>query len=273
MPRPARTPVPPRWRSRWVPVGSATFYALVIGNGHYRNVPELTTPRNDAIAVADLLDQRYGFKVTRLIDSTADEIMRTLDNYTIVLKESDRLLIYYAGHGNTRVGPPERAFWLGIDADPRTQTGWIPADSVSDKIKQIKAKHVLLVSDSSFSAAITHPLTMTIRRDLNAQRFQIEWNRRARMVLTSGQDMPMADATADPNHSRFAKYFVSVLSQNEGLMSGEMLSYELGSRMRSDAAPGGKTLGYTSLQDSDHANGDFFFQPAPAPVRVAALMD
>jgi len=267
---------PPSTGSRSaLPAVSAPFYALVIGNNNYRYLPGLTTPTSDAQSVAELLEKRYGFKVKTLLDATSDEIMRTLDSYTIDLKENDRLLIYYAGHGGTRNGPPERAFWMGVDADPRTQSGWISAEFVSDKIKQIAAKHVLLVSDSCFSASITHATTTTVRRDLNDQRFQIQWNRRARMVLTSGQNTPVVDGSGDRNHSLFAQAFLAVLRQNDRVMSGEMLSYELGSRMQPEAERMGlkQTPTYTSLQDSNHDYGDFFFLPSSAPARMASLTE
>jgi uncharacterized caspase-like protein len=234
----------------------------------------LATPVNDAKGVASLLEQRYGFKVKTLLDATSDSIVAALDQYSIDLKEDNRLLIYYAGHGGTRDGPPERAFWLGVNADPRTQEGWISAEVVTNKIKQIQAKHILLVSDSCFSASITHPTTTTIRRDLREQRFKLQWDRRARMVLTSGQNTPVVDNSGDHTHSLFAKYFLSVLLENDNLMSGEQLAYELGVRMQKEADSMGlqQAPTYSSLLDAGHAYGDFFFLP-PAPVRVAALVD
>jgi hypothetical protein len=104
-----------------------------------------------------------------------------------------------------------------------------------------------------------------VRRDLSEKRFQVQWNRRARMVLTSGQNTPVVDSSGDRNHSLFAKYFISVLRQNSSVMSGEMLSYELASRMQPEAARMGlkQTPTYTSLQDAHHDYGDFFFLPAP----------
>ena len=279
---PTRFPVatvgasPPTGLKFALPANTGIYYALVIGNTNYHFMTGLLTPSSDAQSVAELLEQNYGFKVTKLLDATSDTIMRTLDNYSIELKEDDHLLIYYAGHGGAQDGPPERAFWLGVDADPRTRAGWISAEYVGDKIKQMRAKHILLVSDSCFSAAITHPTTTTIHRDLNEQRFQIQWARRARMVLTSGQNTPVADISGDRSHSIFAKYFLSVLRQNNGVMSGEMLSYELSSRMVPEATRMGlkQTPTYTSLQDSNHEYGDFFFLPTAAPpVRVASLIE
>ena len=95
----------------------------------------------------------------------------------------------------------------------------------------MNAKHVLLVADSCFSGAITHPKTTTIGRGLNETRLRVQWNRRARMVLTSGEVTPVADSAGDANHSVFARYFIQVLRQNDNIMSGEMLSHELSGRM------------------------------------------
>jgi hypothetical protein len=271
---PDSAPQPAKAASMAPPADSVAYYALVIGNSNYRRMNGLATPVNDAKSVASLLEQRYGFKVKALLDATSDSIVAALDQYSIDLKEDSRLLIYYAGHGGTRDGPPERAFWLGVNADPSTQEGWISAEVVTNKIKQIQAKHILLVSDSCFSASITHPTTTTIRRDLREQRFKIQWDRRARMVLTSGQNTPVVDNSGDHTHSLFAKYFLSVLLENDNLMSGEQLAYELGVRMQREADSMGlqQAPTYSSLLDAGHAYGDFFFLP-PAPARVAALVD
>ena len=37
------------------------YFALVVGNNDYRSLPRLNTARNDARAVADLLERNYGF--------------------------------------------------------------------------------------------------------------------------------------------------------------------------------------------------------------------
>ena len=249
---------------------TANYYALVIGNSHYANMNSLVTPTHDAQTIAELLTRRYGFKTTMLLDATSDQIGAALDRLTD-LKETDRLLIYYAGHGGPRFGPPERAFWFGIDADPNNSLRWIPADYVSEKIKQMKAKQILLVSDSCFAASITHANSTTIVHATTEERFRMQWERRARMVLTSGQNSPVADTSGDQNYSLFAKYFISVLQENDGLMSGETLAGEIASRM----APEAKRMGiqqnptYTKLQDPSVNLGEFFFLPQANPAQVA----
>ncbi len=251
------------------------YHALIIGNSNYRHIESLDTPRNDARDLAELLTSRYGYKVTLLIDATAEDIMKALHEKTLTLGEKDNLLIYYAGHGDLDTGP-ERAYWLGVDAREDTRVGWLSAENIRAKIKQMRANHVLLVADSCFSGAITHPTTTTIGRALTDTRLRVQWNRRARMVLTSGQVQPVADRAGDPNHSFFAKYFLQILRQNSIVLSGEMLSHEINARMQSEAAAAGpaaikQSPTYSSLKDADHNFGDYFFVPDMTTARVAAL--
>jgi len=249
-------------------------HALIIGNSNYQNIPSLDTPTNDARDVKELLEMRYGFDVTLLINATRDQIMTALHEQKLNLGPQDNLLIYYAGHGAVD-GSPERAFWLGVDANPDTRAGWLEADHIRAKIKEMSAKHVLLVADSCFSGAITHPKTTTIGRQLNETRLRVQWNRRARMVLTSGEITPVADSASDKNHSMFARYFIQVLRQNVNVMSGEMLSYALSERMQREPVRVGKNgqeqrPTYSALQDANHDVGDFFFVPVAEPAKVAA---
>lgn len=252
-----------------------SYHALIIANSNYRNIPLLETPSNDAREIGQLLRDDYGFQVTVLLDQTSEQIMKALHEQTLTLTPQDSLLIYFAGHGDTDEARG-RAYWLGIDADPVTRQGWIEADNIRAKIKQMQAMHVLLVADSCFSGAITHPKTTTIDRALTENRLRLQWNRRARMVLTSGQVTPVSDSASDPRHSQFARHFIQILHQNVNVMSGEMLSYELAVRMRDepvavDERGEVQTPTYSALQDANHDVGDFFFVPVGPTARVASL--
>jgi hypothetical protein len=256
-------------------LGQSDYHALIIANNNYHHLPSLDTPANDAREIGRLLEERYGFRVTVLFDQTREQIMTALHEQTLSLAPQDSLLVYYAGHGDAD-STKGRAYWLGVDANTATRAGWLEADHVRAKIKEMQAKHVLLVADSCFSGAITHPKTTTIGRSLNETRLRVQWNRRARMVLTSGQVTPVADSASDPNHSLFARHFIQILRQNVNVMSGEMLSHELAARMLAEPIKVGddgqrQTPTYSALQDANHDVGDFFFVPVAAPVSVAGL--
>lgn len=254
-------------------LGPAKYHALVIGNSHYQLMSGLKTPVSDARDVADVLGSHYGFDVKLLTDVTRDQIMAAMNEYARTLTDADRLLIYYAGHGGTKIFPPERAFWLGVDADPELPSSWLSAQTVADAIWQIHARHILLVADSCFSSVITHPTSTTLVRTDDEHVTAIRWNKAARMVLTSGQNEPVVDGTsADATHSLFAEIFITVLRQNSILLSGNVLAHELTSRIQDYARRTGlkQTPTYSNLQDPQHKFGDFFFVPLAIPVQVAS---
>jgi hypothetical protein len=78
--------------------------------------------------------------------------------------------------------------------------------------------------------------------------------------------------SADSTHSLFAEQFITVLRQNDILLSGEMLAHELSGRLAESAARAGlkQTPTYSNLQDQQHQYGDFFFVPVTSAEQVAA---
>jgi len=245
------------------------FHALLIANENYRNMEDLTTPIRDVKEIEKLLINRYGFSVKVLQNATDDEMMRTLHEYSNTLTEEDNLLIYYAGRGSTPDGPPDRAYWLGVDADPDLRNTWLLAEHVSDKIKGIDAKRILLVTDSCFSSRRVQSASMSVGRGLDLEKFRLLTQFRSRYVLTSGANVPVYDESGDRTHSLFAKLFMEILRQNRNVLSGEMLSHEMINRVRERIEyPERVTPSYSFLQDAGHKAGDFFFVPKPDPLLV-----
>ncbi|MDP6570852.1 MAG: caspase family protein, partial [Candidatus Marinimicrobia bacterium] len=81
-------------------------WALVIGINAYQNVEPLNYAVNDAVAVKDMLVEKYGFKETniRLIldeEATKDNIIKGFSDILTQAKEKDRVVVFYAGHGET----------------------------------------------------------------------------------------------------------------------------------------------------------------------------
>jgi hypothetical protein len=248
-------------------------YALLIGNSKYDNLKALKTPLNDVRELGRILEERYDFKVETLNNATQADIMKGLDAYAKKVAENDSVLIYFAGHGDRTLGPPERAYWLGVDADPGLKAGYLEAENIQQKIKEMKAKHILLIADSCFSGAIAHGSSATIGIALNENRLNTYMMKRARMVLTSGGDTPVVDIGGDPEHSLFATFFIRTLRQNNSVMSGEMLAHELYALMKPATAKLHITQAptYSNLTDANHEFGDFYFTPKAKPVLMASL--
>lgn len=88
-------------------IAFGNYYALVIGIQNYQHLPKLQTYIRDAIVVAQVLEQNYGFVFEKLPDATRRDILLSLSKFRRTLSADDNLLVYYAGNG-----------WLDKEADP-----------------------------------------------------------------------------------------------------------------------------------------------------------
>ena len=103
-----------------------TRFALVIGNGAYRNVPTLNNPPSDAKDIAAAL-KSLGFKVTLKLDLDLAAMQRAIDEFALESADADVSLLYYAGHGFQLAG---RNYLVPIGAELR-QIGDIASRTVA----------------------------------------------------------------------------------------------------------------------------------------------
>ena len=73
-------------------------FALVIGNGAYRNVQSLRNPTNDAAAVAAKL-QQIGYSVVYARDVDRRGMNQAADTFLAMVEPGSEALVYYSGHG------------------------------------------------------------------------------------------------------------------------------------------------------------------------------
>ena len=100
--------------------------ALVIGNGKYKDAPELKNPPNDAKAIGEVL-KGTGFAVTMKLDTGREEMLAAIRDYVHLMEQKKHVgLFYFAGHG--------------------VQLAWrnylLPVDAVIDKIDDVAKQSV-----------------------------------------------------------------------------------------------------------------------------------
>jgi hypothetical protein len=87
--------------------------ALVVGNGKYRDAPELKNPPNDARAIGESL-KNAGFAVTIKLDAGREHLIGAIRDYVHAMEQKKSVgLFYFAGHG---VQLAWRNYMLPIDA-------------------------------------------------------------------------------------------------------------------------------------------------------------
>jgi hypothetical protein len=241
------------------------YTALVIGISRYTHLESLPSAVPDARAVAELLESRYGFKVTALYDADRYAILSALNDLRTNLGADDNLIVYYAGHGELDE-VNQRGNWLPVDAERNNPANWISNIAITDIINAMEAKHVLVVADSCYSGALTESGIALADEDLGGD-VRTQWQktligRRARTALTSGGLAPVLDDGGD-GHSIFARAFIDVLKRNHDVLEGRRLFQEVAAQVSFRARTRGfrQEPRYAPIRFSRHEAGDFFFVP------------
>lgn len=249
----------------WAGFEFGRFHALVIGNNNYRYLPALGTAAGDATAIAEILGQRYGFKVSLLIDADRYQILSELNRLRETLTSSDNLLIYYAGHGELDE-VNMRGHWLPIDAEPGSNANWISNVAISDVLNAMAARQVLVLADSCYSGSLTRSSLAELRTGMteaeehNWIRAMLE--RRSRLALTSGGLSPVLDAGGG-QHSVFASAVIDVLRGNQDLLEGRDLYEQVAARVayRASNLSFDQVPEYAPIRFAGHEAGTFFLKP------------
>ncbi len=149
----------------YLPSGKAYYnyqdsWAVLIGINKYHHWQELDYAVKDAKAIKDLLIEEYNFQndhITILTDgqATLQNIKRSLGSgLSNRVGKNDRVLVYWAGHGQTVDLPTggERGYLIPVEGS-RTElySTCLSMQDISELADMIPAKHVLFLVDACYS--------------------------------------------------------------------------------------------------------------------------
>jgi hypothetical protein len=241
------------------------YYALIIANQQYDHIESLKTPHADAKRAKQILEDKYGFQVTMVLDGNNSTVMRAINDMDAQLGESDNLLIFYAGHGSrVQAGGIETGYWLPSNATPPPDdTFWVSNEFVNRHLAHLKAKRVLVVADSCYAGLLsTEPgyLFMGDKQKFSDDYIRYKLPKKSRLLLSSGGDLPVLD-NAGEGHSVFARAFLDALDNAKGITSGP----ELFLKIKDQVSEKAKSINFVQLPEfkaikgTGHEVGDFFF--------------
>jgi hypothetical protein len=242
------------------------YYALVIGNNDYDSLTKLDTAVNDAKQISNVLATDYGFKVELVLNASRKETLKVLYELKNKLKKNDKLLVYYAGHGELD-REEDKGYWLPVDANINDQTEWISTTRIVDAIKAIKAKHVLLMVDSCFAGSVVRSSNIIKESSISEGKVLVQLSddekktiekllkKKSRLVITSGGNEPVLDS-GENGHSGFAYKFLSILNDNNGIISSSFIFENVRKYILDNAD---QTPELSTLHKAGHDGGDFFF--------------
>lgn len=216
--------------------------ALVVGTSHYDapEWPTLANPTRDAQALAEVLERRYGFTATTLVDPDREGLKAALARAADSAGEADDLLIFVAGHGY--FDPTDRAGYLVLrDADERCGRGCYPLDNVKRALYGTRARHVLVLVDACYAGTFDPSVAFgasTAQRGQSAATREVLRGYAAthsRLVVASVGKAPTLDGTPGLAHSPFVRVLLSEL-ERPGAIGVTSIDY-LTLKMREGATP------------------------------------
>jgi hypothetical protein len=212
-------------------------WAIVIGINDYSELPPLLGAVNDASAIADLLNSEFNFPANQIHlllddDATQPRIREHLELIATKSTLNDRVLIYFAGHGQTRKTPEggEIGYLATSESIPEQWHTFLQIRDITNYSHLIPAKHVFFIFDACFSGlALTRGTLAPPITDIPS------WLRecmthKVRQVLTAGlAEQPVGDLTED-GHSIFTSYLLRGLNGaamgNEGeITASQLIAY------------------------------------------------
>jgi hypothetical protein len=225
-------------------------YAVVIAIDRYRDWNALRNPVKDAQQIKEILSRRYYVdEFLELYDEEATKaaIIRLFEKLIGITKPQDSVFIFYAGHGHLDK-LSDIGFWIPVDGglDRYEQLNWLPNTQIRGFISKMKARHVLLVSDSCFSGDILNP-ARSISPEITDEYFRKAYARASRQVLTSGASESV------PDQSPFARGLKMALDGNTSPYLDPLMLYgeiRLGVK--------GTTPLFGDLKDCGHQEGASF---------------
>ena len=141
-----------------------------------------------------------------------------------------------------------------MDAKPKRRSRWVSNATITDTLKGLSAKHVMVVADSCYSGTLTRAADVGTRKRKGDywKKMASKW---ARVAITSGGLEPVADKGGGKN-SPFAKAFIDVLLDNVSIMDGVQL---FGKMRRPVMVAADQTPQYADVRNAGHDGGDFLF--------------
>lgn len=253
--------------------GYSSSLALVVGIDKYQFWPHLEYAVKDAREVAALLRSR-GFRTIVLTDenATRENILHKLAVIKKTVDVNSRVVIYFAGHGQTEdlPGGRERGYIVPAEADTYNwKDTMLAMNRLNEIIRQIAAKHIFLVFDACYSGL---GLTRSIKRQPEQDSTYIRKMMQSRsiQILTAGGRSE--EAVETEGHGLFTEHLLAALSGTADINSdGYITATEIYATVR----PGVTRQSYSRQTPQFgyiEGNGDIIFYNRSRKAKRAAIL-
>ncbi|MEL7248532.1 MAG: caspase family protein [Bacteroidota bacterium] len=262
-------------------------HAFIIGINAYKHLSPLSTAVNDAKVIANCLGEQHHFQVHAPLLDADHQSIRQLLTQTIpaIVKEDDRVLFYFAGHGialDSEKGP--NGYLVAADTRPGEEQTLISMQLLHDAITGLPCRHGLLILDCCFSGAFKwssgfRDVVFDLPKIIYEERFWRYCKDPAWQVITSAaHDQKAVDIitnqslglreTSGGMHSPFAASLLKALDgegdvipagTGDGIMTATELYTYLRDSVENSTQENNKRQSPSIFNLSKHDKGEFIF--------------
>lgn len=208
------------------PVGR--YLVAVIGINQYVHLPALSNAVSDATGIRRLFTEKLGFTVAAELfdaDATKDAIWSLVDEtLRQALRPDDALLLFFAGHGDTRVDKigareVETGFLVPVNAHREHWSELVEIDSFLQTVAKLPARHALVILDACKSGVALGDVMQKYRGLAEYERDVA--GRLSRKVMTSARrDQLALDSGPVAGHSLFTGTLIDGLNWGKADLDG-----------------------------------------------------
>lgn len=241
-----------------VPDRQGTDYALFFAGDDYKNWPHLNNPIHDVEAVAQVLQDHYGFKPDIVRNPQLRDFTAKLREYAAKdWKPDDQLLIVFAGHGAYDKDLGEGYLVAGNSPSAEDKDFFfdnsLPLSQLANAINNIHCPHILVLVDACYGGIFGGRLVWNeLDQDLSKQK-QAALSHGVRLASTATPErlVQMLTALQDQPHLTRAQYIRRMLRPVSRLFltSGQI-------REVADGPPGGHSPFAAQLLSTLQQGGD-----------------
>lgn len=192
-------------------LGRSWFLGIAINK--YEHWSQLNNAVKDVDDFAALLLNGYDIEkecctIIKNEEATESNIHRALKRLRTEVQPTDKVLIYYSGHGHLE--NQKRGFWVPQDAEKDSTFDYVSNSTILEYLEDINSLHTLLISDACFSGSLLMS-GATKSEDLALEELE---QKPSRWALCSGRHNEEVHDGPPGENSPFAKALLTILREN-----------------------------------------------------------
>ena len=247
-------------------------WAVIIGIDKYENLSNLDYAVADAEAVKDMLVSKFDYKeenIKLLLNEEANKanIVNVISDVSLKAGENDRILVFYAGHGETMPLPDGGEMGYLVPIDGRQENLYasaIPMDDLKRLSNMSKAKHMLFLVDACYGglAAVG---TRGLEPAKTPNYLEKITNIKARQIITAGGSDEKVIEKPEWGHSAYTMNLLRALKDGLADTNGDgyITAGELGLYLNEKVTIDSENQQTPQSRRLTSHEGEFIFFPNP----------